>query len=82
MSGLIYEGHSSGKDVQDLIDTRLMPALQGVDLDLAVGAMCCMIMQQMCPTLTPDQLYEGVRSIRGGFARIWQGWTRRMSPWW
>lgn len=62
---MIYEGASSGADVQALIDTKLMPALQGVDLDLAVGAMCCMIMVQMCPTMTTEQLYEGVRGISG-----------------
>lgn len=63
--GLVYESSSSGRDVKEVIDTRLMPALTGLPLDLAVGAMCTVMLTQMRDDITEDQLFQGVKGVTG-----------------
>ncbi len=65
MNGLVYEAQSTGAEVQDVIISKLLPVLTGMRLELAVSAMCTLMLAQMCPTITPDQLVDGVKGMSG-----------------
>ena len=63
--GLVYEQTASGDEVREVIEKRLMPVLTGVKLEVAVGAMCSVMLSQMYEGLTEQQLLEGIKGITG-----------------
>lgn len=65
MSGILYEVQNDGADVQNVVNNKLLPALAGMRMELAIASMCTMMLQQMCHNITEEQIQEGVKGMSG-----------------
>lgn len=61
----VYSLETSGKDVQEVIDTKLLPALTGMRLELAMSAMFALALQQVYPPISAEQVADGVKGMSG-----------------
>lgn len=62
-SDSIHEVEINGSRIQDLIETKLLPSLAGVEVDHAILAMLTMIVLLAKPTVSLDLLQKTVMSV-------------------
>ena len=70
MEPLVGPVELTGKMVNDFIETRLLPSIQGQPVTLFSAAALTLILHSIRPEIDPDDLTQGIQDI-SSYITIW-----------